>query len=345
MPIDVPLLPTTVVGSYPQPDWLVDRALLKTGVPRVRVRELWRVAEPYLAQAQDDATVLAIRDMERAGIDIVSDGEMRRESYSNRFATALDGIDTDNPAVITNRAGRSVSVPRVVGKVRRTAPVEVDDMRFLRRHTVRKAKITLPAPFTMAQQARNEFYTDTDEMVMDFAAAVNAEVRDLEAAGADVIQLDDPWLRNDPEAAKRIAVRALNRALDGIKVTTVVHLCFGYAAVVPGAKPAGYSFLPELADCAADQISIEAAQPKLDLGMLKDLSGKVMMLGVIDLGDAAVETPAMVADRLRAALKHIDAKRLVVAPDCGMKYLDRATAFGKLKAMVEGAEMVRREVG
>jgi 5-methyltetrahydropteroyltriglutamate--homocysteine methyltransferase len=345
MPIDVPLLPTTVVGSYPQPDWLVDRALLKTGVPRVRVRELWRVAEPYLAQAQDDATVLAIRDMERAGIDIVSDGEMRRESYSNRFATALDGIDTDNPAVITNRAGRSVSVPRVVGKVRRKAPVEVDDMRFLRRHTERRAKITLPAPFTMAQQAKNEFYRDADEMVMDFAAAVNEEVRDLEAAGADVIQLDDPWLRNDPDAAKRIAVRALNRALEGIKVTTAIHLCFGYGAVVPEQKPAGYSFLPELADCAAAQISIEAAQPKLDLGMLKDLSAKTIMLGVIDLGNAAIETPAVVADRIRAALKHVDAKRLVVAPDCGMKYLDRATAFGKLQAMVRGAEIVRAEIG
>ena len=243
------VLPTTVVGSYPQPDWLVDRAKLKTGVPRVRMHELWRVAEPDLAQAQDDATVLAIRDMERAGIDIITDGEMRRESYSNRFATALDGIDNDNPAAITNRAGRSVSVPRVVGKVRRRGPVEVDDMRFLRKHTTRKAKMTLPGPFTMAQQAKNEFYKDADEMVMDFAAAVNEEVRDLEAAGADVIQLDDPWLRNDPDAAKRIAVRALNRALEGLKVTTVVHLCFGYAAVVPGQKPTGYAFLPQLADC------------------------------------------------------------------------------------------------
>lgn len=338
------LLPTTVVGSYPQPDWLVDRALLKTGVPRVRMHELWRVAAPHLAQAQDDATVLAIRDMERAGVDIVTDGEMRRESYSNRFATALDGIDHENPATITNRAGRSVSVPRVVGKVRRSRPVEVDDMRFLRKHTTRQAKITLPGPFTMAQQAKNEFYKDSDEMVMDFAAAVNAEVRDLEAAGADVIQLDDPWLRNDPDAAKRIAVRALNRALEGLKVTTVVHLCFGYAAVVPGQKPAGYSFLPQLADCAAQQISIEAAQPKLDLSVLKELSGKTVMLGVIDLGDAAVETPDAVAGRIRAALKHVDAKRLVVAPDCGMKYLAREVAFGKLKAMVDGATIVRREL-
>jgi 5-methyltetrahydropteroyltriglutamate--homocysteine methyltransferase len=339
------LLPTTVVGSYPQPDWLVDRALLKTMVPRVRVHELWRVAEPFLKQAQDDATILAIRDMERAGIDVISDGEMRRESYSNRFATALDGIDNDNPATITNRAGRSVSVPRVVGKVRRKAPVEVDDMKFLRANTQRKAKITLPGPFTMAQQAKNEFYKDADEMVMDFAAAVNAEVRDLEAAGADVIQLDDPWLRNDPDAAKRIAIPALNRALEGLKVTTAVHLCFGYAAVVPGQKPAGYSFLPQLADCNAEQISIEAAQPKLDLGVLRELGGKTIVLGVIDLGDQTIETAEIVAGRIRAALKFVDAERLVPAPDCGMKYLTREVAFGKLKGMADGAAIVRKEIG
>jgi 5-methyltetrahydropteroyltriglutamate--homocysteine methyltransferase len=339
------LLPTTVVGSYPQPDWLVDRALLKTMVPRVRVHELWRVAEPFLKQAQDDATILAIRDMERAGIDVISDGEMRRESYSNRFATALAGIDNDNPATITNRAGRSVSVPRVVGKVRRKAPVEVDDMKFLRANTQRKAKITLPGPFTMAQQAKNEFYKDADEMVMDFAAAVNAEVRDLEAAGADVIQLDDPWLRNDPDAAKRIAIPALNRALEGLKVTTAVHLCFGYAAVVPGQKPAGYSFLPQLADCKAEQISIEAAQPKLDLGVLRELGDKTIVLGVIDLGDQTIETAEIVAGRIRAALKFVDAERLVPAPDCGMKYLTREVAFGKLKAMADGAAIVRKEIG
>jgi 5-methyltetrahydropteroyltriglutamate--homocysteine methyltransferase len=339
------VLPTTVVGSYPQPDWLVDRTKLKTGVPRVRMHELWRVAEPELAQAQDDATILAIRDMERAGIDIITDGEMRRESYSNRFATALDGIDNDNPAAITNRAGRSVSVPRVVGKVRRRGPVEVDDMRFLRSHTKRMTKMTLPGPFTMAQQSKNEFYKDSDEMVMDFAAAVNEEARDLEAAGADVIQLDDPWLRNDPDAAKRIAVRALNRALEGLKVTTVVHLCFGYAAVVPGQKPTGYAFLPQLADCTADQISIEAAQPKLDLGVLQELAGKTIMLGVIDLGDKAVETAAVVAARIEAALKHVDAGRLVLAPDCGMKYLDRGTAFAKLQALAQGAALARGRLG
>ena len=307
------LLPTTVVGSYPQPDWLVDRALLKTMVPRVRMRELWRVEEPYLAQAQDDATLLAIRDQERAG------------------------IDNEKPATITNRAGRSVSVPRVVGKVRRKGPVEVADMAFLRRNTNRKAKITLPGPFTMAQQAANEFYRDADEMVMDFAAAVNEEAHDLEAAGADVIQLDDPWLRNDPDAAKRIAVPALNRALEGLKVPTIVPLCFGYAAVVPGQKPSGYAFLPQLADSAADQISIEAAQPKLDLGILKDLAGKTVVLGVIDLGDQSVETPEIVAARIRAALKHLPAGRLVPAPDCGMKYLAREVAFGKLQALSAGA--------
>jgi len=338
------VLPTTVVGSYPQPDWLVDRELLKTMVPRVRVQEMWRVQEPYLAQAQDDATLLAIRDMERAGIDIITDGEIRRESYSNRFATALDGIDNENPATITNRAGRSVTVPRVVGRISRRGPVEVDDMKFLRRNTKRMTKITLPGPFTMAQQAHNEFYKDREEMVMDFAAAVNAEVRDLEAAGADVIQLDDPWLRNDPDAAKRIAVPALNRALEGLKVPTVVHLCFGYAAVVPGQKPSGYAFLPQLADSIATQISIEAAQPKLDLGMLQDLSGKTIVLGVIDLGDRTVESAETVAARIRAALDHVPAKRLVPAPDCGMKYLSREVAFGKLLALAAGAALVRREL-
>jgi 5-methyltetrahydropteroyltriglutamate--homocysteine methyltransferase len=338
------LLPTTVVGSYPQPDWLVDRAMLKDTVPRVRLRQLWRVAEPYLAQAQDDATLLAIRDMERAGIDIITDGEMRRESYSNRFATALEGIDNDNPATITNRAGRSVEVPRVVGKIQRRKPVEVADMAFLRRNTARKAKITLPGPFTMAQQAKNEFYADADEMVMDLAAAVNAEVHDLVAAGADVIQLDEPWLRNDLDAAKRIAIKAIDRALAGLSVPTVVHLCFGYAAVVHGQKPTGYSFLPQLADSTAQQISIEAAQPKLDLGVLSELAGKTIMLGVIDLADQAIETPEQVAQRIRRALKYVAPERLVPAPDCGMKYLARETASGKLTALSAGAAMVRREL-
>lgn len=337
------LLPTTVVGSYPQPDWLVDRQLLSKGVARVRL-DLWRVPEPWLEQAQDDATLLAIRDMERAGIDIITDGEMRRESYSNRFATELEGIASDKPGEVVSKAGIPTAVPRVVGRIRRTHAVEVRDLEFLRRNTERTAKITLPGPFTMSKQAVNEFYRDADDMVMDYAAAVNAEVRDLEKAGADVIQLDEPWLRQDPAAAKRIAVKAIDRALEGVSVTTVVHLCFGYAAVVSGQKPVGYSFLTELADCKANQISIEAAQPKLDLGVLRDLAPKKIMLGVIDLSDPAAETPAMVADRIRVALKHVAADRLVPAPDCGMKYLPRELAFAKLKALADGAALVRAEL-
>ncbi len=339
------LLPTTVVGSYPQPDWLVDHEMLASHtVPRVRLREMWRVAEPFLEEAQDDATIIAIRDMERAGIDIITDGEMRRESYSNRFATALEGVDNDNPAMVKSRAGRETRLPRVVGKVRRTRAVERRDMEFLRRNTDRKAKITLPGPFTMAQQAKNEFYKDDEEMAMDFAAAVNAEARDLITAGADVIQIDEPWLRNDPEAAKRYAVKAINRALEGLSVPTVVHLCFGYAAMVGGQKPTGYSFLPQLADSVADQISIESAQPKLDLGVLKELSGKTIMLGVINLADKNIESAEEIAARIRGGLKYVAADKLIPAPDCGMKYLPRATAFGKLKALSEGAAIVRREL-
>ena len=297
------LLPTTVVGSYPQPDWLVNREMLSKTVPRVRI-DIWRVPEPWLEQAQDDATLLAIRDMERAGIDIITDGEMRRESYSNRFATALEGIDTAKPGHVKARSGHETPVPRVVAKIRRTRAVEVRDMQFLRANTERTAKITLPGPFTMSQQAINEFYKDADEMVMDYAAAVNAEAHDLVAAGADIIQLDEPWLRNDPDAAKRIAVKAINRALEGLTVPTIVHLCFGYAALVPGeTKPVGYSFLPQLADSTAEQISIEAAQPKLDLGVLKELAPKKVLLGVIDLNDPKPETPQRVAERIRAGLK------------------------------------------
>src|SRR5262245_14931781 len=334
-------LATTVVGSYPQPDWLVDRTLLAKGVPRIRLRAMWRVPEEFLTEAQDDATVLAIRDMERAGIDTVSDGEIRRASYSNRFATALDGIGVDTPGTVPYRYGNPTAVTRVVGPIRRRQPVEVRDMQCLRRHTDRPAKITLPGPFTMAQQAKNEFYKDVEAMAMDFAAAVNAEARELEAAGADVIQLDEPWLRNDPEGAKRYAVPTINRALEGLTVTTALHLCFGYAAVVRRQKPTGYSFLPQLADSVAAQISIEAAQPKLDLGVLADLAGKSIILGVIDLGDLAVETPEQVAGRIRAALAYLPAERLVAAPDCGMKYLPRETAFGKLRALADGARLVR----
>ena len=334
-------LATTVVGSYPQPDWLVDRQVLSKGVPRVRLQAMWRVPEAFLEQAQDDATVVAIRDMERAGIDIISDGEIRRESYSNRFATALDGVDAKNPGMIRDRAGNETPVPRVVGRIRRTHAVELRDMQFLRRNTDRAAKITLPGPFTLAQQAKNEFYSDPEEMAMDFAAAVNAEAHDLQAAGADVIQLDEPWLRNDPEAAEHYAVPAINRALEGIAVPTAVHLCFGYAAVVRHQKPTGYSFLPQLAETIAAQISIEAAQPKLDLGILADLSGKTIILGVIDLDDPEVERAEQVAARIRAGLQHVTPERLILAPDCGMKYLARDTAFGKLRALSDGARVVR----
>ena len=339
-----PLLPTTVVGSYPQPDWLVNRSMLSKSVPRVRMN-IWRVPDEWLEQAQDDATILAIRDLEQAGVDIITDGEVRRESYSNRFATALEGIDLAKPGQVKSRSGHRTPVPRVVGPIRRRGPVEVRDMKFLRANTHRVAKITLPGPFTMSQQAINEYYDDADEMVMDYAAAVNAEAKDLVKAGADIIQLDEPWLRQDPDAAKRIAVKAINRALAGITVPTIVHLCFGYAALVPGeTKPVGYSFLPELADATADQISIEAAQPKLDLGVLSDLAPKTILLGVLDLADSKVETPKKVADRIRRGLKHLPAERLIPAPDCGMKYLPRDVAFGKLKAMAEGAAIVRAEL-
>jgi 5-methyltetrahydropteroyltriglutamate--homocysteine methyltransferase len=343
------VLPTTVVGSYPQPDWLVDRQMLSKSVPRTRMTQMWRIPDAYLEQAQDDATIVAIRDIERAGIDIVTDGEIRRESYSNRFATALEGIDAENPAMITARSGQT-PVPRVVGEIRRTGPVELRDMEFLRRNTEHAAKITLPGPFTMSQQAmsqqaKNEFYKDDEELAMAMAAAVNAEAMALQKAGADVIQLDEPWVRNDPAAAKRYAVKAINRALQGITVPTVVHVCFGYAAVVPGeTKPSGYSFLGELDDTIAEQISIEAAQPKLDLGVLNDLSSKKILLGVIDLGNPEIETVAVIADRIRHGLKYVSADRLIPAPDCGMKYMPRHIAFGKLKAMSDAAAIVRKEV-
>jgi 5-methyltetrahydropteroyltriglutamate--homocysteine methyltransferase len=304
---------------------------------------MWRVAPEFLEQAQDDATLLAIRDMERAGIHIITDGEMRRESYSNHFATALEGVDTDHPDTVLNRGGQATVVPRVTGRIRRTHAVELRDLKFLRANTDRTVKATLPGPFTMTQQAKNAFYRDVEELAMDFAAAVNEEALELQAAGADAIQLDEPWLRNDPEGAKRYAVKAINRALEGISVTTVVHLCFGYAAVVHTRKPTGYSFLPQLADSIANQISIEAAQPKLDFGVLSELANKKIILGVIDLGDPAIEAAEVVAGRIRAGLKHVAANRLILAPDCGMKYLPRATAFGKLEALSEGARIVREE--
>ncbi len=338
-------LSSTVVGSYPQPEWLIDRdALGSHSVPRVRVSGAWRIPEPYLQEAQDDATVLAIGDMERAGIDTITDGEIRRESYSNRFATALDGVDAYNPATIHTSGGDARTVPRIVGPVRWRGAVEVADIEFLRAHTDRTTKITLPGPFTMAQQASNEAYDDSDDLVMDLAAAVNQEALALERAGADVIQLDEPWLRNDPEAARRIAVAAINRGLAGLSVTTAVHLCFGYAALVGAKSRNRYDFLGELSESAAQQISIEAAQPRLDLGQLSELGPKVVVLGVLDLGDDAVETPEQVAGRIRAALAHVPAERLVPAPDCGMKYLPRARAFAKLKALSAGAAIVRAEL-
>ena len=338
------LLATTVVGSYPQPDWLVDRTALEHhGVPRVHADDIWRIPAPLLEQAQDDATILAIREMERAGIDIVTDGEIRRESYSNRFALALEGIDAEHPGEVRSQQGRATPVPRVVGPIRRRRAVELRDVEFLLRNTNRATKITLPGPFTLSQQAKNEYYRDEEELAMDYAAAVNAELRDLKATGVDVVQLDEPWVRTAPDKAERYGVRAINRALEGIAGPTVVHLCFGYARVVQN-KPSGYAFLPQLADTIARQISIEAAQPKIDLGVLKDLSNKQIMLGVLDLGEETVETAEAVAARIRQGLKFVDAERLIPAPDCGMKYLPRHVAFGKLKAMTEGAAIVRGEL-
>jgi 5-methyltetrahydropteroyltriglutamate--homocysteine methyltransferase len=344
MTYPIHLIPTTVVGSYPQPDWLVDRSLLEHhGVPRVHARDIWRIPEPWREQAQDDATVAAIREIERAGIDIVSDGEIRRESYSNRFALALDGIDANHPGRVGRSGGGSTPVPRIVGRIGWRSPVERRDAEFLRALATRATKITLPGPFTLSQQAENAFYDDEEEMAMDYAAAVNAELRALKATGVDVVQLDEPWVRTAPDKAARWGIAAINRALDGIPGPRIIHLCFGYAAMVRN-KPAGYAFLPQLADSAAEQISIEAAQPRLDLGVLKDLSGKTVVLGVLDLNDPAVETAATVAARLRDGLRHVAAERLVAAPDCGMKYLPREIAFGKLRALADGAAIVRREL-
>ncbi len=336
-----PLLPTTVIGSYPQPDWLVDREKLRGSLPpRVRARELWRVAKPYLAQAQDDATALAIADQERAGLDIVTDGEIRRESYSNRFATALEGLDIDNPAMVPGRAGGTNAVPRVVGQVRRTRPVEVEDLKFLRAHTDRTIKITLPGPFTMSQQASNEFYDDEAELALDLAAAVNEEVRDLFAAGADIVQIDEPWLQSRAEKARAFALPAIDRALRDVPGTTALHTCFGYAHVVHD-RPDGYPFLAELGDCAADVLAIEAAQSRLDPAVIEPIAHKTLIVGVLDLGSEQAETAEQVAERIEVALTVIPAERLQVGPDCGMKYLPRELAFAKLRALVEGARLVR----
>jgi 5-methyltetrahydropteroyltriglutamate--homocysteine methyltransferase len=337
----LPLIPTTLIGSYPQPDWLIDRdRLLGTLPPRVRAKELWRIPEPYLAQAQDDATALAIRDLERVGLDILTDGEIRRESYSNRFATALEGLDIDNPAMVEGRAGKVNAVPRVVGPVRRTRPVEVDDLRFLRANTERTIKITLPGPFTMSQQAQNEAYDDLGSLALDLAAAVNEEVRDLFAAGADVVQIDEPWLQARPAQAREYAIPAIDRAVEAAEGTTALHTCFGYAHIVRD-RPPGYSFLAELNDCSVDQVAVESAQPHLDLSILCGIESKTVILGVLDLSDPKPETADQVARRIDAALEFVPADRLQVGPDCGMKYLPREAALAKLRALVEGARRVR----
>jgi 5-methyltetrahydropteroyltriglutamate--homocysteine methyltransferase len=338
------LFPTSLVGSYPQPEWLIDRAKLAGRFPpRVRAKELWRVAPEFLDQAQDDATLIAIRDQERAGLDIITDGEMRRESYSNRFATALDGVDMENHGTALDRSGHPNPVPRVVGRIQRRHAVETRDVAFLRANTDRKIKITVPGPFTMAQQAQNDFYKDEAEMAHDYAIAVNAEIRDLFAAGADYVQVDEPYMQARPDKARAYGLAALDRALEGIEGQTAVHICFGYAAIIH-ARPTGYSFLPELCKCRVRQISIETAQSNLDTSVLKNFSDQTIILGVIDLANHKVETPEIVAERIRRALPHIDPAHIILAPDCGMKYLPRDVAFGKMRAMVEGAAIVRREV-
>ncbi len=337
------LFPTTLVGSYPQPEWLIDReSLAGRFPPRVRLEGLWRVAPEHLAEAQDDATRVAIREQEEAGLDIVTDGEIRRESYSNRFATALEGVDIDNPGEALDRSGHPNPVPRVTGRIRRLHPVQVDDVRFMKAHTDRQVKITVPGPFTMSQQAQNDFYGSEAEMAMDYAAAVNEEIRDLFAAGADIVQVDEPYMQARPEKAREYGLDAVNAALDGIDGTTALHICFGYAAIIHE-RPSGYSFLPELAGCACRQISIETAQSNLDCSVLETLPGKQIMVGCIDLSTPEVETPDTVAERVRRALAHMPKENVILAPDCGMKYLPRDAAFGKLRAMVEAAKILRAE--
>jgi 5-methyltetrahydropteroyltriglutamate--homocysteine methyltransferase len=339
------LFPTSLVGSYPQPDWLIDRDRLRHRFPpRVRAAELWRVAPEFLGQAQDDATELAVRAQERAGLDIITDGEMRRESYSNRFATALDGVDIDQPGTALDRSGQPNPVPRVTGPIRRRHPVEVADVRFLRASTDRTIKITVPGPFTMAQQAQDDHYGRREDLALGYAEAVREEVADLFAAGADVVQLDEPYLQARPEEARKYGVRVINRALDGAPGPTAVHLCFGYAAIIHD-RPSGYSFLPELADCACDQVSIETAQSGLDCSVLSQLGGKTVILGVLNLGDETVETPGQVVARVRRALPYVPPERLILAPDCGMKYLPRESAFGKLVALRAAAGQLRAEAG
>ena len=337
------LFPTTLVGSYPQPEWLIDRKKLAGRFPpRVRARELWRIPEPFLREAQDDATLLAIQAQEAAGLDIITDGETRRESYSNRFATALEGVDIDNPGTALDRSGHPNPVPRIVGRIRRKHPVEVEDLKFLKSNTARTVKITVPGPFTMAQQAQNDFYKSEEEAALDYAAAVNEEIRDLFAAGADIVQVDEPYMQARPEKARQFGLRALDRALDNIVGETAVHICFGYAAIIHQ-RPSGYSFLPEFAGCSCRQVSIETAQSSLDCSVLEKLHDKKIMVGCIDLSDMEVETPQKVVERLKRALRYMKPENVIVAPDCGMKYLPREVAFGKMRAMVEGAKLLRAE--
>jgi 5-methyltetrahydropteroyltriglutamate--homocysteine methyltransferase len=337
------LFPTTLVGSYPQPEWLIDRKKLAGRFPpRVRAKELWRISEAFLAQAQDDATLLAIQAQEAAGLDIITDGEIRRESYSNRFATALEGIDIDNPGSALDRSGHPNPVPRIVGKIRRKHAVEVQDLLFLKRNTNRKTKITVPGPFTMLQQAQNDFYKSEEEAALDYAAALNAEIKDLFAAGADIVQIDEPYMQARPEKARQYGLKALNKALENIQGETAVHICFGYAAIIH-ARPEGYSFLPEFAACSCKQVSIETAQSKLDTSVLASLKDKRIMVGVIDLSDMAIETPQTVVERAQRALQHMKPENMILAPDCGMKYLPREVADGKLKALVEGAKLLRAQ--
>lgn len=339
------LFPAMLVGSYAQPEWLIDRKKLAGRFPpRVRAKELWRIPEPWLAEAQDDATRLAIREQEEAGLDIITDGEIRRESYSNRFATALEGIDIDNPGTALDRSGHPNPVPRIVGKIRRKHPVEVHDVKFLRAHTDKPIKMTVPGPFTMSQQAQNDYYPSEEAAAMDYAAAVNEEIRDLFAAGADIVQMDEPYMQARPDKARQYGLKALNRALEGITGSTAVHICFGYAAIIHE-RPSGYSFLPELAGCSCQQISVETAQSNLNCEVLAKLEGKKIMVGCLDLSDMTVETPETIVERIKRALPYVKAENVILAPDCGLKYLPRDIAFGKIQVMAEAAKRLRAEYG
>jgi len=337
------LFPTTIVGSYPQPDWLIDREKLSGRFPpRVRAKELWRISEPYLKEAMDDATLVAIRAQEQAGLDIVTDGEVRRESYSNRIATALEGIDIDNPGTALDRSGHPNPVPRIVGKIRRAAPIELEDLLFLKANTDRKVKITVPGPFTMLQQAQNDFYESEEAAAMDYAAALNEEIKELFANGADIVQVDEPYMQARPEKARQYGINALNRALEGVSGTTAVHICFGYAAIIHE-RPTGYNFLPELANCGCNQVSIETAQSDLDCSVLPGLGDKQIMVGCLDLSTMDIELPEVIVHRINKALKFIKPEQVILAPDCGMKYLPREVADGKLKAMVKAAQILRAQ--